>query len=113
MFLHKHEELNMKSILRLNQTELTVESVTPISEEFATKATALILKNPELYDVVMVPQEVFGKEDQTDSIVNGILHGNIEGEFPVSVQFFYKGSSEETSFVSLFLELPAFIGFRK
>ncbi|BBC78262.1 Hypothetical protein KNT65_gp231 [Escherichia phage EcS1] len=102
----------MKSILRINQTEIVVENVTPISDEFALKASSQIFKSPEQYDVLMIPQEIFGKEEQSETIVDGILHGKIEGEFPVSVKFFHKSLEGKEQFTSLFLEIPAFIGFR-
>lgn len=108
-----HEDNVMKSTLRIDGTEIVVENVIPLSEEFYKETSSKVFKNPENYDIVINPQQVFGKtEEESAKMTVLVLNGLEEGNIPVVVEFYHKGTGPN-QFTSLFMTAPGFVTFSK
>ncbi|AIX12185.1 hypothetical protein ACQ46_gp239 [Citrobacter phage Moon] len=96
----------MKSIFRINGVEAVVEGVIPVSEPFNEAVQKELEKLFNGHDKFIInPLNRFGMKDKIDDYINGVVKGEIEGEFPVAVTVIDKDESICT--------VPAFILFRK
>lgn len=95
----------MKSIFRINGVEIVVEDVVPMSNEFnevVFKELKKILGDKQLQST---PIGRFGMKENVDTYIEGVVTGQLEGEFSVAVQ-----TVENDEVI---LTLPAFVIFRK
>lgn len=97
----------MKTTLRFNEIEMTVEDVTASSKEFNDALAAEMIRIFGHDRVVVTPSKFFKDEEHTDNNFMGIVTGQLEGEAPISIKVLDEKMEE------VLISFPAFISFRK
>ena len=95
----------MRSFIRLNGIEASIDGVIPASEQFSEVVVKELQKiyGDKLF--AFDPMQNFTNPDQTDTIFAGIMSGQLESEAPVQIQV-----ADETGVIAV---STAFFGFRK
>lgn len=95
----------MRSFIRLNGIEASIDGVIPASEQFSEVVVKELQKiyGDKLF--AFDPMQNFTNPDQTDTIFAGIMSGQFESEAPVQIQV-----ADETGVIAT---STAFFGFRK
>lgn len=95
----------MRSFIRLNGIEASIDDVIPASEQFNEVVVKELQKiyGDKLF--AFAPMQNFTNPDQTDTIFAGIISGQLESEAPVQIQV-----ADETGVIAT---STAFFGFRK
>ncbi|QQG32247.1 hypothetical protein CkP1_0212 [Citrobacter phage CkP1] len=95
----------MKSIFRINGTEIVVEGVAPVSDAFNETVLAELKKIFGDKTLQSEPLGRFGIKENIETYIEGVIAGQVEGEFAVAIQVL-----EENEVI---MTTPAFVVFRK
>lgn len=111
----------MRSFIRFNGTETSMDNVHIVDQEFNNMMIAELHK---VFGVgaqfLVAPAANFVNEAQTDNIFSGIITGQFESEAPVNISVYTStkldrpvGMYDKEDRPDADMAVPAFLGFRK
>lgn len=107
----------MRSFIRVNGIEASVEGVRPVDFEYnnlVVNTLKGIFGQNAQFNIIAAPN--FTNEENSENIFNGIIMGKYESEAPVTIQVFTeleKPIEEHAELPEPNATIAAFLGFRK